>query len=425
MGIELKITIELQGEQQLVGRISGNSCEDACFKYSNEYLNIPDIRPISLSLPLQKKTFTPQETRNFFEGLLPEGFSRKSVANWLKTDEADYLTILKGLGGECLGAIQVQNNDLDINELSYELLSNDQVRALAAEGATKSTELLMETHLSLTGASGKVGLYFDRNNEQWYLPKGRAASTHIVKQSHVRLQKIVLNEQLCMLTAKKIGIEVPDSFVINLGQGEENEILYATERYDRILDSHKLVGSLQCPLRLHQEDFSQALGIPSSQKYEKTKSFYMEKMFHILNDYSKNPIEDKLKLWNMIVFNYFIGNTDCHIKNFSLLYSPDLKSIRLAPAYDIVCTSIYGLTDEMSFYIGDELNMSKMSRETFRKAAKTVGIGEKIAMKNYDYIADNIITCIERAANELSQIGFQEINVLKDQIIQSVKKRSN
>lgn len=46
-------------------------------------------------------------------------------------------------------------------------------------------------------------------------------------------------------------------------------------------------------------------------------------------------------------------------------------------------------------------------------------------MKNYDYIADNIIFCIEQAANELSQIGFQEINVLKDQITQSVKKRSD
>ena len=41
------------------------------------------------------------------------------------------------------------------------------------------------------------------------------------------------------------------------------------------------------------------------------------------------------------MFNYLIGNTDNHIKNLSLLYSEDLKSIRLAPAYDIVSTVIY------------------------------------------------------------------------------------
>lgn len=53
--------------------------------------------------------------------------------------------------------------------------------------------------MSQTGASGKVGLYYDE--EKWYLPIGEAPSTHIVKQSHVRLKRIVANEQLCLLTA--------------------------------------------------------------------------------------------------------------------------------------------------------------------------------------------------------------------------------
>lgn len=423
MAIDLEVLIEIQGKEQLAGFIRGNSVEDASFIYSDEYMQLPDVKAISISLPLQKEAFTVTQTRTFFEGLLPEGFSRKSVAHWLKADEDDYVTILEKLGNECLGAIRICRAGSDEIEASYEALSSKQVCALAAEGATKSTELLMETHLSLTGASGKVGLYYDERDNQWYLPKGKAASTHIVKQSHVRLQQIVLNEQLCMLTAKKIGIDVSDSFIINLSHGEEDKVLFATKRYDRVVVDEKKVEDLCSPLRLHQEDFSQALGIPASKKYERKNESYMERMFRVLNNYSANPIEDRMKLWNMLLFHYFIGNTDSHVKNFSLLYSEDMKSIRLAPAYDIVCTGIYHLTDEMSFYIGGQLQISDMNRETFSAAAKSVGLGEKLAMKEYDYIKQNIISCMEEAAKELYDMGFDEAFDVQKKICDLIKEK--
>ena len=423
MAINLKVSIEILGKQQLAGFIKGADTDSAAFCYAEEYLKLPNVRGISFSLPLQKEVFSPEKTKIFFEGLLPEGFSRKAIADWLKTDENDYLSILEKLGTECLGAIRIYKEDEELKEAEYELLTIEQVNALAAEGATKSTEILMETHLSLTGASGKVGLYFDENNKNWYLPKGKAASTHIIKQSHIRLQQIVLNEQLCMLTAKKIGINVPESFIINLGYGEEDKILYATKRYDRMIDYNIQTGGLPCPSRLHQEDFGQALTISAGKKYEKNESGYMNKMFQLLNNYVTNPVEDKIKLWDMIVFNYFIGNTDCHVKNFSLLYSEDLKKICLAPAYDIICTGIYGLTNEMSFFIGGESDISKMSRETFRKAAKEVGLGEKFAMKRFDYIKQNIADCLEEAAVELMDAGFEKVMPMKEKIMELVRRK--
>lgn len=71
----------------------------------------------------------------------------------------------------------------------------------------------------------KTGLYYD-NKDGWYMPFGTAPSTHIVKQSHVRLSGIVANEQLCLRTAKILGIDVPESFIISVGTGEH--ILFAT-----------------------------------------------------------------------------------------------------------------------------------------------------------------------------------------------------
>ena len=52
-----------------------------------------------------------------------------------------------------------------------------------------------------------------------------------------------------------------------------------------------------------------------------------------------------------MVFNWLLGNTDAHVKNFSLLYSPGLRRVRLAPAYDLVSTAAYRQsTREMAFY---------------------------------------------------------------------------
>lgn len=47
-----------------------------------------------------------------------------------------------------------------------------------------------------------------------------------------------------------------------------------------------------------------------------------------------------------------IGYTDAHFKNFSLLYSPDLRTLQLAPAYGLSAAAIYPTTRELSLCIG-------------------------------------------------------------------------
>ena len=114
----------------------------------------------------------------------------------------------------------------------------------------------------------------------WYQPNGDAPSTHIVKQSHVRLSDIVTNEQLSLTTASKLGISIPESFIINTGAARDEEILFATKRYDRMIpESPTYTRGLIRPFRLHQEDFAQALGISSYEKYEKGKNSIFLKSF--------------------------------------------------------------------------------------------------------------------------------------------------
>jgi HipA N-terminal domain len=416
---KLSVYLEIQGEFRYVGSITGESFRDASFQYSKEYLGSDYAVPISISLPLVEAAYAPEKTKIFFEGLLPEGFSRRAVADWIKADEEDYLTILSKLGRECLGAVKIIKDDEAEEMPGYDRLPLKRVKELAEEGAAKSTQILMETHLSLTGASGKVGLYYNEKKDKWYLPKGEAPSNYIVKQSHVRLSKLVLNEQFCMMTAREMGIEVPESFIINIGKGADSEVLFATKRYDRSENSDKIIDGLQVPFRLHQEDFAQAMGIPSSDKYERDKRGYLRRMFDVIRESALNPIAEQTELWKRICFNFLIGNTDAHIKNYSLLYSSNLKGISLSPAYDIVSTRVYNMTDEMSIYIGDEISINHMNRDTFKNAASEAGITERMAMKLFDEAADDFENALSRAAEKLQETGISGVKELKRKILKN------
>ena len=416
----LIVSIERNGVMVPVGSISGSDSSDARFQYSDDYLQSGKSTSLSISLPLQTDPFSPAQTSRYFEGLLPEGFTRRSVAEWMHVDEGDYIAILHGLGRECLGAICITEAGENY-AASYEPITDQQVRELAAEGASKSVELVTKSHLSLTGASGKVGLYFNPTEQCWFLPHGTAPSTHIVKQSHVRLDGIVTNEQLSLKTAERCGINVPNSFIINTGNGKEDEVLFATERFDRTFPVEPiLISDLPRPFRLHQEDFAQALGIPAAAKYEHEPRGYMKQMFDLLRTYSGDPITDQLRLWDIIVFNYLIGNTDSHIKNFSLLYSPDLKVVRLAPAYDIVSTTVYPQsTREMAFHIGGVLGIDDVTMDSFRIAAKEIGLGERMAMRHVETMCKQFRSALHSCAEELDAAGYPKAAEMEQRILQS------
>lgn len=421
--IKLNVNIEKNGMMEPVGLISGNSREDATFKYLHSYLESPDCVPISISLPLKQEEFSVYQTSTFFEGLLPEGFTRRSVASMMHVDENDYISILHGLGRECLGALNI-TEDGEQMESAYEIISDSQIKELAAEGVTKSTEIVTKSHLSLTGASGKAGLYYSKEDDRWYLPCGMAPSTHIVKQSHVRLDSIVTNEQLSLQTASLCGIVVPDNFIINVGNGDETEVLFATRRYDRVFsnDSQKLNG-LPVPIRLHQEDFGQAMGIPSSEKYEHGCNGYMKMMFDVLRKYSSNPIIDQLRLWDIIVFNYLIGNTDAHIKNFSLIYNKNMNGIRLAPAYDIISTVIYSQsTRDMAFSIGGKYCIDEVDEKCFIEAARECGLGEKMAVGRLHNMQAKFEKSLNRVAENMEQQGYEKATLLAERILKTVPR---
>lgn len=416
---KLFVFIEIEGKEHYVGEIFGSSADDACFSYDDEYI-AAGYPSISISLPTSMKRFTAEKTKIFFEGLLPEGFARKSVAAWIHAKEEDYLTILSVLGSECLGALRVSAEREFSKSASYRRLSIDEVKSLAREGVSKSTELVIATHLSLTGASGKVGLYYDQNNDAWYQPLGLAPSTHIVKQSHVRLAGIVTNEQLSLLTAKKLGIETSESIVVNTGAGNDDEVLFATRRYDRVVASKNIIhiDNLVRPNRLHQEDFAQAMSIAGKDKYENKGRTYFSGIFNVLRSNVANPIRDQVRLLDILIYDFLLGNADNHIKNLSFLYSENMKNIRLAPAYDIISTVIYsGSSREMALGINGKRNIRDISRDDFLAVAPLAGLSRKMVSNRFDTLADKFQAALTDTAAFLQSQGYKDAVPIKEKIL--------
>src|SRR5262249_10843866 len=108
----------------------------------------------------------------------------------------------------------------------------------------------------------------------------------------------------------------------------------------------------------HQEDFCQAIGLPPTSKYEVDRGPSLKRIANILEAFA-NPesVEDLLRATTL---NLLIGNGDAHAKNFSLIHDKS-GSLRLAPLYDLLSTSIYG--DEKLAMSVD--NVQRFDRVTF------------------------------------------------------------
>ncbi|MCM1039908.1 MAG: HipA domain-containing protein [Ruminococcus sp.] len=149
------------------------------------------------------------------------------------------------------------------------------------------------------------------------------------------------------------------------------------------------------------------MGISSFDKYEHHGAGYLKKIFQLLRHYSANPIEDHLKLWDMEIFNYLIGNTDNHIKNLSLIYGENLKSIRLAPAYDMISTTIYeSSTRDMSVSVDGIYRIDDIKRASFQREAENIGFGTGMAMKRFDSLAESFESALKKALISFPSAGL-------------------
>ena len=157
------------------------------FKYAQSWLQHPQARPISLSIPLQSEELKNDAVHAYFDNLLPDNEQvRKTIVDSLGAASSHPFDILSIIGGDCVGALSFTRQELSshqelaINEL-VEVTDEDIADILKRTRAGHVLGMQQEDdfRFSLAGAQDKTALTYWQG--KWYKPIGATPTTHIFK----------------------------------------------------------------------------------------------------------------------------------------------------------------------------------------------------------------------------------------------------
>lgn len=215
--------------------------------------------------------------------------------------------MLERIGGECAGAVSFLPSGSQQSFAPYDYRSLDDAElASLLQRLPKQPLLAGEPglRLSLAGVQNKMAVHIDAKG-QMSLPMGGAPSTHIIKPASDHFDKLVLNEALCLALAEAVGIPA-----VAAEFREAQSIPYLlVERYDRLLTEGE-----PWPLRLHQEDFCQALGVHPDRKYQSEGGPSLKHCFDLVRASSSKPAVDMQHLLKTVALNMVVGNQDAQLR---------------------------------------------------------------------------------------------------------------
>jgi serine/threonine-protein kinase HipA len=393
-------TLDVYLHRHLIGQLIQDDHGQVAFTYGESWLNNADAIALSHSLPLTKRRFSRNDCRGFFGGILPEAGKRELIAKNLGISARNDFAMLERIGGECAGAVTFipAGQHLPEHDDRYRSLTRAELAEILR---TLPRRPLMAgekgIRLSLAGAQDKIAVHV--RGEQISLPLAGAPSTHILKPAIEHFEGLVFNEALCMKLAQAVGMPTANT---EIGSVEGVDYLLV-ERYDRTM-SPRMAGGPEYLRRKHQEDFCQALGIISENKYQNEGGPSLKQCFDLVREISSAPVIDLQSLLDGVIFNFLIGNHDAHGKNFSFLYSGETLAgwqTRLAPFYDLVSTVYYPeLSMTMAMKIGGEYDSRKISARHFEKLADETGLAKPMVKRRVMELAELVLSKLSGVATE-------------------------
>lgn len=355
-------------------------------RYDEEYRATRNPTPLSLSMPLAQPHHGDGTIRAFLWGLLPD--NEQVLQRWARTYQVSAgnpFALLRHVGEDCAGAAQFVRPEradaliADTGEVQW--LDEDDVAArLRLLRRDPTAWHTFDTgQFSLAGAQAKTALYYDRNTQRWGEPRGATPTTHILKPAVTGLDDHDLNEHLCLRAADLLGLPAASSYIGRFG----SERVIVVERYDRLRRPDGAVT------RIHQEDMCQALGRPPTSKYQNEDGPTPEQIITILRE-NVSPASAATDAVNRFVdalaYNWIIGGTDAHAKNYSVLLSG--FQVRLARMYDVASALPY---DEMylpklrmAMKIGGEYGLDAVHGRHWRRFAQANRLDPDVTVARID-----------------------------------------
>lgn len=190
---------------------------------------------------------------------------------------------------------------------------------------------------------------------------------YILKLGSKNYPEIVMAEFISMSLANLVGLKTVPFGVIKINDG----YAFITKRIDRFDAKNKKV-------MLAMEDCCQLQNRLSEDKY---KGSY-EKIAKTINEYSTYKKIDLINFYNSLIFSFIIGNSDMHLKNYSLIETSEKSNAyKLAPFYDLLCTNIIIPNDNEEMALTLNGKKRNITKNDFLEFAKNLEIDIKIANK--------------------------------------------
>jgi len=390
--------------EDLVGRLSVDKYGTLSFSYDDDYVE-KGGKPLSLSLPLTDQEYYGGAAHAYFTGLLPEEAEKASIARAINISTSNHFHLLSELGKECIGAVRITES-LPQERWSFAKLTENELYVLLTKDRLLQPYLHSEKNvrLSIAGAQPKTALYLERGT--YFLPKNGAPSNVILKPDSVTYGQLPFNEYATMILAEKTGIAIPQIRLIKINGATG----YVVDRYDR-------EWGKSGPERIHQEDFSQALCVMHSAKYEKEGGPGFVRCLRLIRDRFLVPALDIEKFTRIFLFNVLIGNCDAHAKNYSIIH--DSMGPRLASGYDLVCTSMYPeLSTDLAMSVNGKFDVDQIQREDWIAMAYDAEISGTALVNRLEEMASQILVLLNGI---LSRPEFQDVPDFNEKYSNSVR----
>lgn len=263
-------------------------------------------------------------------------------------------------------------------------ISDEIIKVLADESTNKG--------FTVPGVQKKISLHLStEKSEKPRLTLINYPSGYILKPQTEEYPSLPEAEYLTMRMAESVGIRTVPYALVKMSEGK---LAYITKRIDR--------PGMQM---LAMEDFCQLDGRLTEDKY---KGSY-ERCAKIISEFSSQSGLDMTELFLRIVFSFVVGNSDMHLKNFSLIETAEnSKSYVLSRAYDMLPVNTVNPADKEQLALTMNGKKRNLHRGDFLKFADTCGIQRKVAEKLIDKVINKKDILLEECRNSYLPVELKE-----------------
>lgn len=373
--------IRVWTDNSSAGMLDRNGQRGSAFVY--EPGSAPE-RAVSVTMPVRLESWnTSLGVAPIFEMNLPEGALRERLrlAFAKATGTFDDIDLLSIVGRSQLGRVRFTGAEDQLDE-GVPFQSVDEI--LSSRRGSDLYRYLIEKFATYSGISGVQPKFLVRDEEtltqqdtkRTLSPSFRGA-THIVKfWDRAEFPQLAANEFFCLKVAERCGLTVPPHKLAEDGSA------LVMERFDLRAD-----GSYR-----GFEDFCVLNARPTDEKYRGSYETNVMKRFQ---QFANSPavLEESLQLFTLIALNCAIRNGDAHLKNFGIVYDNVLGEAHLAPAYDLVTTSVYLPQDRMA------LTLNGTNKWPTAKDLIRFGEGRSLGTRRF------LTEILERIGDAMADVG--------------------